>query len=117
MKGKGVPMLRRLFIVLQGIFSIPIIFFWFVWLTEYNNFFIYNSFILLLVFSQIIYVITVLVKWIVYGKIHLYKIGEGNVKIHYNKNKPKKPPIVPNGEQFFLTEQERNEMNEIGIKK
>ena len=110
-------MLRRLFIVLQGIFSIPIIFFWVVWLTEYNNFFRYNPFLLILVFSHILYVLTVLGKYVVYGNFHLYKIGEGKVKIHYNKNKQKIPPIVPNGEQFFLSEEEINEMDEKRIKK
>ena len=109
MKGKGVPMLRRLFIVLQGIFSIPIIFFWVVWLTEYNNFFRYNPFLLILVFSHILYVLTVLGKYVVYGNFHLYKIGEGKLKIYYNKNKPKKPPIVPNEGHSQLTEQEINE--------
>ena len=72
------PIIRRLFVVLQSVFVIPIIFFWFVWLTEYNNFFRYNPFLLILVLSHILYVITVLGKYIVYGKFHLYKIPEEN---------------------------------------
>ena len=104
-------MLRRLFIVLQVICSIPIIIFLFLWFTESRPLPIYS------VILFIPYVIIFLVKWIVYGKFHLYKIGEGKVKIHYNKNKQKIPPIVPNGEQFFLSEEEINEMDEKRIKK
>jgi hypothetical protein len=96
-------MLRRLFIVLQVICSIPIIIFLFLWFTESRSLPIYS------VILFIPYVIIFLVKWIVYGKFHLYKIGEGKLKIHYNKNKPKKPPIVPNEGHSQLTEQEINE--------
>lgn len=73
-------MLRRLFLVLQIVCVIPIIIVWFIGFIESgSNSYWYNKIFPILFFgSHIPYLITVLGKYIVYGKFHLYKIGEGN---------------------------------------
>ena len=87
------PILTRLFIVLQSVFVIPIIIFWFLWLTQDNSlwylesgflspklsiFDFYSYLSLEFVLSHIPYLITFLGKYVVYGKFHLYKIGLEN---------------------------------------
>jgi len=69
-------MLRRLFIVLQVVGVIPIIFFWFLWLIQNKWFWMEHSFPFWLVISHILYLLSFLGKYIVYGKLHLFKIGQ-----------------------------------------
>jgi hypothetical protein len=71
-------MLRRLFIVLQVVGVIPIIFFWFLWLIQNKWFWMEHYFPFWLVSSHILYLLSLLGKYIVYGKLHLYKIPEEN---------------------------------------
>ena len=87
------PILTRLFIVLQSVCVMPIIIFWFIWLTQGNSllylesgllspklsvFDFYSYLSLEFVLSHIPYLITFLGKYVVYGKFHLYKIGLEN---------------------------------------
>ncbi len=116
-------MFRRLFIVLQSVFVIPIIGFWFVWLTEDSWFWNYKSFLLYLVLSHILYVLTVLGKYVVYGNFHLYKIPEENKlspKEEFYDNlgrevleieEEEENKSVPNEKKFKPTEQELYETN------
>ena len=72
-------MLRRLFIVLQYFGSIPVLIFFFLWLTEDVYFWGGNTlfyFFCMFVLSTIPYGFVILGKWIIYGKFHIYKIGE-----------------------------------------
>ena len=69
-------MLRRLFIVLQVVGVIPIIFFWFLWLIQNKWFWMEHSFPFWLVISHILYLLSFLGKYIVYGKLQLFKIGQ-----------------------------------------
>jgi len=73
-------MLRRLFIVLQYFGSIPVLIFFFLWLTEDVYFWGGNTlfyFFCMFVLSTIPYGFVILGKWIIYGKFHIYKIEEG----------------------------------------
>jgi hypothetical protein len=69
-------MLRRLFVVLQYLGLIPILIFWFFWLIEDEYFWNGKPFTMF-VLSLIPYGLIILGKWIIYGKFHIYKIGEG----------------------------------------
>ena len=69
-------MLRRLFIVLQIVGVIPIIIFWFVWLIQNEGFWWTYSFPFWLVSSHFLYLLSFLGKYIVYGKLQLFKIGQ-----------------------------------------
>ena len=70
-------MLRRLFIVLQYLGSIPVLIFLFFWLFGSDRFWSYKPVMLMFVLSLIPYGLIILGKWIIYGKFHIYKIEEG----------------------------------------
>ena len=72
-------MLRRLFVVLQFLGLIPILIWWFFWVTssEYDRSWKFPNDLWLLLLSLIPYGFVILGKWIIYGKFHIYKIGEG----------------------------------------
>ena len=84
------PILTRLFIVLQSVFVIPIIIFWFLWLTQDNSlwylesgflspklsiFDFYSYLSLEFVLSHIPYLITVLGKLMFMGNSTYTKLG------------------------------------------
>ena len=70
-------MLRRLFIVLQYLGSIPVLIFLFFWLFGSDRFWSYKPVMLMFVLSLIPYGLIILGKWIIYGKFYFWKIGEG----------------------------------------
>ena len=74
-------MLRRLFIVLQSLCSIPPILFFFFWFEDGYHIrdlpFPGGKPFTMFVRSLIPYGFVILGKWIIYGKFHIYKIGEG----------------------------------------
>jgi len=79
-KDKELPMLKRLFLVLQSIFSIPPIIFLFFWLIseEYDYFYriTYGNVFFVFVLSLIPFGLIILGKYIVYGKLYIFKIGQ-----------------------------------------
>ena len=87
-KDKEFPMLRRLFLVLQSIFSIPPFIVFYFWWEESSNsldsdnpmlpFFGHWLFPPLVMFflSFIPYGLIILVKWIIYGTFNIFKIGQ-----------------------------------------
>ena len=70
-------MLRRLFIVLQYLGSIPVLIFLFFWLFGSDRFWYDEERMLMFVLSLIPYGLIILGKWIIYGKFYFWKIGEG----------------------------------------
>ena len=73
-------MLRRLFLVLQSIFSLPPIIFLFFWLMSgpYSYFGRDTSVnYLWFVLTLTPYGLIILGKYIIYGKLYIFKIGEG----------------------------------------
>ena len=74
-------MLKRLFLVLQSIFSIPPIIFLFFWLIseEYDYFYriTYGNVFFVFVLSLIPFGLIILGKYIVYGKFYIFRIEEG----------------------------------------
>ena len=72
-------MLRRLFIVLQYLGLIPVIIFWFYWgySSKYDPSWKFPQNLLMCILSLTPYGLTILGKWIIYGKFHIYKIEEG----------------------------------------
>ena len=76
-------MLRRLFLVLQSILLIPPIIFLFFWLgsSPYDSFWrnpSVNFWMFVLTFTP--YVLVILGKYIIYGKLYIFKIGYGDEK-------------------------------------
>ena len=72
-------MLRRLFLVLQSIFSIPPIIFLFFWLMSgpYSYFWRDTSVnYLMFVLTLTPYGLIILGKYIIYGKLYIFKIGQ-----------------------------------------
>ena len=73
-------MLRRLFLVLQSIFSIPPIIFLFFWLIseEYDYFYriTYGNVFFVFVLTLTPYGLIILGKYIIYGKLYIFKIGQ-----------------------------------------
>ena len=72
-------MLRRLFLVLQSIFSIPPIIFLFFWLMSgpYSYFWRDTSVnYLMFVLTLTTYGLIILGKYIIYGKLYIFKIGQ-----------------------------------------
>ena len=73
-------MLERLLIVLQTLCSIPPIYFVYSWSTRHPHDYFWEPlswmFILFLI-SLIPFGILIVVKWIIYGKLYIFKIGEG----------------------------------------
>ena len=69
-------MLRRLFIVLQYLGSIPVLIFLFFWLFGSDRFWSYKPVMLMFVLSLIPYGLIILGKWIIYGTFNIFKIGQ-----------------------------------------
>ena len=73
-------MLRRLFLVLQSIFSIPPIIFLFFWLISepYDYFYriTYGNVFFVFVLTLTPYGLIILGKYIIYGKLYIFKIGQ-----------------------------------------
>ena len=69
-------MLRRLFIVLQYLGSIPVLIFLFFWLFGSDRFWYGEERILMFVLSLIPYGLIILGKWIIYGTFNIFKIGQ-----------------------------------------
>ena len=73
-------MLRRLFIVLQYLGSIPVLIFLIFWLFGSERNWYDEERMLMFVLSLIPYGLIILGKWIIYGKFYIFKIGEGEEK-------------------------------------
>ena len=75
-------MLRRLFIVLQYLGLIPVLIFLFFWLDSnpYDPRWHFPRILWRVLFSLIPYGLIILGKWIFYGKLYIFKIGEGEEK-------------------------------------
>ena len=71
-------MLKRLIIVLQSLCSIPVLMFLFLWLIE--DIWFRNGKLFTFGLSLIPYGLIILGKWIIYGKLYIFKIGEGEEK-------------------------------------
>ena len=69
-------MLRRLFIVLQYLGSIPVLIFLFFWLFGSDRFWYGEERMLMFVLSLIPYGLIILGKWIIYGTFNIFKIGQ-----------------------------------------
>ena len=69
-------MLRRLFIVLQYLGSIPVLIFLFFWLFGSDRFWGFTPVMLMFVLSLIPYGLIILGKWIIYGTFNIFKIGQ-----------------------------------------
>ena len=69
-------MLRRLFIVLQYLGSIPVLIFLFFWLFGSDRFWYDEERMLMFVLSLIPYGLIILGKWIIYGTFNIFKIGQ-----------------------------------------
>ena len=69
-------MLRRLFIVLQYLGSIPVLIFLFFWLFGSERFWYGEERMLMFVLSLIPYGLIILGKWIIYGTFNIFKIGQ-----------------------------------------
>ena len=72
-------MLRRLFVVLQYLGLIPILIFWIFWFSssKYDPSWKFPQNLLMCILSLTPYGLTILGKWIIYGKFYFWKIGEG----------------------------------------
>ena len=72
-------MLRRLFVVLQYLGLIPILIFWIFWFSssKYDPSWEFPQNLLMCILSLTPYGLTILGKWIIYGKFYFWKIGEG----------------------------------------
>ena len=69
-------MLRRLFIVLQYLGSIPFLIFLFFWLFGSERFWYGEERMIMFVLSLIPYGLIILGKWIIYGTFNIFKIGQ-----------------------------------------
>ena len=76
-KDKEFPMLRRLFIVLQSFCSIPPFIFLFFWYKSgpFYNYLLFSPLVMFFL-SLIPFGLIILGKYIVYGKLYIFKIGQ-----------------------------------------